>query len=155
MPAGADCVLNGVTVRGGVTVLAGGNFWAFNSEIRGAVVANPGSLGVALKDHSVVRGPVTITQLAQRAFVQTTEVRGNLTITDSGGSGVIALRVSSSVIRGSVIIVRNGITDFPSPELHNNTIDVDLICEENTGLGVVSLNPTGNVVGGATIGDCS
>lgn len=135
VPANADCVLVGATVRGGVTVGAGAYFSADNSEIRGSVTG--AGVSQVVIAYGVVRGSVTFTDATDLVEVFQTEVRGDVSIT---GSQQAAL--GRSTVRGSATLNNNGrvVVGFA-------TVGANLTCAGN---GPTSTyNPETNTAGGA------
>ena len=149
VPAGEVCTLNGVVVRGGVTVLQGAGLDATNSDIRGAVVADAGPVLVFIRDASVVRGPVTVVGATFAVVVTDSVVRGNLSVTDGVA---INLVIENTEVRGSATVSRNGLVSPPPGSIAGNSIAGDLICEGNTG---ASLGVQNDDVGGVITGQCA
>ena len=150
MPAGADSVLDDVTVQGGLTVEPGARVIVRDAEIRGSIVATQPAY--VLVDDATVRGSLPATDapsLGSSGFnevtIFSTEIRGDVVLTDNHSSLV---QLSLAVVRGSVTF--SGNTETVN-NINANTIDVNLDCIGNT------LAPTGdpNTVGGTAPGQCA
>lgn len=140
VPGGQACILFDVTVRGGVTIEAGGDFRAIATEIRGPVAG--AGIGVLEIAGGVVRGDVTVA-VSTSVFIDEVVVRGDVALSGASDNA----QLSSSTVRGRVTFADNA-----AAYIMDNTIGTDLACSGN---GSVTNLDLPNTVGGTVSPDCA
>ncbi len=147
VPADAECtLLDAVVVRGSVTVEAGAFFTAFDSEIRGSIVAT-GHAALDLRTVEV-RGSVAATGGSDTSSLLGVRTRGDVVLSNNVGG---AIQVVGSDVRGNMTISGNTEDSGEAILLRDNTIAINLNCDGNS----PALELLGNVVGGVASGQCA
>lgn len=150
VPANGVCDLYDALIRGSVTAEPGAIVNVVGSEVRGSIVATNPATFVLIQ--TVVRGSVTATGSASSATVSSSEVRGDVVLTDIVGASIgTTVIFVDTVVRGNATVSRNAVSPGAGIDISLNTIAGNLICEGN------SPDPMGgsNSVGGVRTGQCA
>lgn len=178
VPAGAFCLLLGVTVNGHVSVEPGAiGFHAHTSNIRDFVMAQNPVLDIRVLD-TTVGGFVKVSGTILGTFGQIcrSTIGGNVELADNDGAMIVGSGgldvcftglAGANTIEGNVKLFRN----TGSFSVNNNTIRNNVLVFHNTGVTEVLVNnigrnlhcegntpapvSAGNMVGGNTLGQCA
>jgi hypothetical protein len=124
VPAGAECTLDGATVKGTVSVAGGGaSLTANGAKITGNLNAN-GSGNVQVTG-STISGNVTFASIAgPKSFVCGSNVGGNVTVSHSSGQIKIGDEAEDTRLLAVEEECGSGTTVWGSVTFNNNTADV-------------------------------